>query len=73
MPVIGGEGGGDNAAVDGGEMGGTDVRVGFGSGGSKYAVGKNGGGKGGGRDWKTVVLSKCQFSFSSEFGIDLIL
>jgi len=48
--------------VDGDEMGGKDVRVGFGSGGSKYTVGKNGRGKGGGGNLEKMVLSKCQIS-----------
>jgi len=39
---------------------------------SKCSVSKNGGRESGGGDQKMVVLSKCQFSFSLDFGIDLI-
>jgi len=48
--------------VDGDEMGGMDVGVGFSSSGSKYAVSKNGQGKGGGGDMEKMVLSRCRVS-----------
>ena len=50
--------------VDGDEMGGKDVRVGFGSNASNYTVGKNGRREGSGGDVEKMVHSKCQISLS---------